>query len=104
MPRNTVIKTRLRNGLTGVLKSVHTAPVASFWVWYRVGSRHERTGRTGSSHWVEHMQFKGPAACPADSVERAVSRVGGVWNAMTWIDWTAYFETMRSASSCRARS
>jgi len=94
MPRNTVIKTRLRNGLTVVLKSVHTAPVASFWVWYRVGSRHERTGRTGSSHWVEHMQFKGTAAFPADSVERAVSRVGGMWNAMTWIDWTAYFETM----------
>jgi zinc protease len=40
------------------------------------------------------MQFKGTAAFPADSVERAVSRVGGVWNAMTWIDWTAYFETM----------
>ncbi len=96
MPQNAVTKTRLRNGLTVVLKSVHTAPIASLWVWYRVGSRHEPTGRTGSSHWVEHMQFKGTDAFPADSVERAVSRVGGVWNAMTWIDWTAYFETMPS--------
>ena len=77
-----------------VLKTVHTVPIVSFWVWYRVGSRHEHTGRTGSSHWVEHMQFKGTEAFPADSVERAVSRVGGVWNAMTWVDWTAYFETM----------
>jgi len=94
MSQNSVTKTRLRNGLTVVLKAVHTAPITSFWVWYRVGSRHERTGRTGSSHWVEHMQFKGTDAFPADSVERAVSRVGGVWNAMTWIDWTAYFETM----------
>ena len=91
MSQNSVTKTRLRNGLTVVLKAVHTAPITSFWGWYRVGSRHERTGRTGSSHWVEHMQFKGTDAFPADSVERAVSRVGGVWNAMTWIDWTAYF-------------
>ena len=94
MSQNHVTKTRLRNGLTVVLKTVHTVPIVSFWVWYRVGSRHEHTGRTGSSHWVEHMQFKGTEAFPADSVERAVSRVGGVWNAMTWVDWTAYFETM----------
>ena len=94
MSQNHVTKTRLRNGLTVILKTVHTVPIVSFWVWYRVGSRHEHTGRTGSSHWVEHMQFKGTEAFPADSVERAVSRVGGVWNAMTWVDWTAYFETM----------
>ena len=94
MSQNHVTKTRLRNGLTVILKTVHTVPIVSFWVWYRVGSRHEHTGRTGSSHWVEHMQFKGTEAFPADSVEQAVSRVGGVWNAMTCVDWTAYFETM----------
>ena len=58
MSQNHVTKTRLRNGLTVILRTVHTVPIVSFWVWYRVGSRHEHTGRTGSSHWVEHMQFK----------------------------------------------
>lgn len=91
---NSITKTHLRNGLTVILKEVHTAPVATFWVWYRVGSRNERTGRTGASHWVEHMQFKGTDKFPADTLERAVARVGGVWNAMTWVDWTTYFQTM----------
>ena len=87
-------KFRLDNGLTLILHEVHTAPVATFWVWYRVGSRHEHTGITGSSHWVEHMQFKGTKQYPADSADSEISRTGGVWNAMTWIDWTAYYETM----------
>lgn len=89
-----IVKTRLRNGLTVIIKEVHTAPVATFWVWYRVGSRNERNGHTGISHWVEHMQFKGTTAFPEDETERAISRVGGMWNAMTWLDWTAYFETV----------
>lgn len=94
METNSITRTRLRNGLTIILKEVHTAPVATFWVWYRVGSRNERTGRTGASHWVEHMQFKGTEKFPADALERAVARAGGVWNAMTWVDWTTYFETL----------
>ncbi|MDP6583162.1 MAG: insulinase family protein, partial [Anaerolineales bacterium] len=77
-----------------ILHEVHTAPIATFWVWYSVGSRHEHTGITGSSHWVEHMQFKGTKQYPADSADSEISRTGGVWNAMTWIDWTAYYETM----------
>jgi zinc protease len=87
-------KSRLRNGLTVILEEVHTAPVTTFWVWYRAGSRHEHTGITGSSHWVEHMQFKGTKQYPSDSADREISRTGGVWNAMTWIDWTTYYETM----------
>ncbi len=94
MSTNNILRSRLRNGLTVILKEVHTAPVATFWVWYRVGSRNERTGRTGASHWVEHMQFKGTDAFPADALERDVARAGGIWNAMTWLDWTTYFETM----------
>jgi len=57
MARSDVTKTRLPNGLTVLLKEVHTAPLVSWWVWYRVGSRHERPGHTGISHWVEHMMF-----------------------------------------------
>ncbi len=94
MARNKVFKTRLENGLTVLLKEVHTAPVISWWVWYRVGSRSERAGVTGISHWVEHMLFKGTRRFPASESDRRIARDGGVRNAMTWIDWTAYFETM----------
>jgi zinc protease len=89
-----VIRARLRNGLQILLKEIHTAPLISHWVWYRVGSRNEAPGITGISHWVEHMQFKGTPTFPASMLDRAISRDGGYWNAFTWIDWTAYFETM----------
>jgi zinc protease len=90
----TVTATRLRNGLQVRLKEVHTAPLISSWIWYRVGSRNERPGSTGISHWVEHMQFKGTPKYPAGLLDRVISRDGGIWNAFTWLDWTAYFETM----------
>src|SRR3990172_6512368 len=94
MPASKITKTRLQNGLAVLLKEVHTAPAISWWVWYRVGSRHERPGYTGISHWVEHMMFKGTRKFPGDFAWRAIARDGGYRNAMTWIDWTAYFETM----------
>jgi zinc protease len=90
------MKTTLDNGLTVVLKEMHHAPVTSFWVWYRVGSRNEIPGITGASHWVEHMMFKGSPEFPPGSLDRMVSREGGRFNAFTWIDFTAYFETMPS--------
>ena len=84
----------LSNGLKVFLKEIHTAPIISSWLWYRVGSRDEVQGRTGISHWVEHMQFKGTPQFPANVLDKAISREGGMWNAMTYLDWTAYFETM----------
>jgi len=92
-PKPTLV-TRLRNGLEVRLKEIHTAPLATCWVWYRVGSRNEIPGTTGISHWVEHMQFKGTPTFPAGVSDRAISRNGGVWNAFTWLDWTAYLETL----------
>jgi zinc protease len=91
---NTLTQTTLSNGLKVLLKEVHTAPIISSWLWYRVGSRDEVQGRTGVSHWVEHMQFKGTEQFPANLLDKAISREGGSWNAFTYIDWTAYFETM----------
>ena len=85
---------RLENGLEIKLKEIHTAPLISSWTWYRVGSRDELPGVHGISHWVEHMQFKGTERFPAEIVEKAVARAGGVWNAFTYLDWTTYFETM----------
>lgn len=93
-PRNGIMKTVLDNGLTVLLKENHNAPVATFWCWYRVGSRHERTGITGISHWVEHMLFKGTRAYPQAVVDKIVSRQGGFWNGLTWLDFTTYFETL----------
>ena len=84
----------LDNGLTIFLKEKHDAPIASFWTWYRVGSRNEIPGLTGISHWVEHMQFKGTPSIAKGSIFRDVSRVGGQLNAMTSMDWTAYYETL----------
>ena len=91
-----VHKSYLDNGLTVVLREMHHAPVTSFWVWYRVGSRNEIPGITGASHWVEHMMFKGSPHFPQGSLDRLVSREGGRFNAFTWIDFTAYFETLPS--------
>jgi zinc protease len=95
-PRNGagVLKAVLPNGLTVVIKENHNAPVATFWCWYRVGSRQESTGITGVSHWVEHMLFKGTQQFPGRTADRAVSREGGLWNGLTWLDFTTYFETL----------
>ena len=89
-----VTKTKLENGLSIQLKEIHTAPIISHWVWYRIGSRNEVQGKTGISHWVEHMQFKGTPKFPPGVLDKAISRDGGMWNAMTYLDWTTYFETM----------
>ncbi len=85
---------RLANGLLVLLKEMPTAPLVSHWVWYRVGSRDEIPGRTGISHWVEHMLFKGTERYPAGVLDRLISRVGGTWNAFTYLDWTTFFETL----------
>jgi zinc protease len=89
-----VTKHILSNGMTVLLKEVHTAPLISWWVLYRVGSRNERTGITGASHWVEHMLFKGTEKFPPGFLDKAIDRLGGAWNAQTFLDYTAYYETL----------
>lgn len=84
----------LENGLQIWLKEIHTAPIITHWIWYRVGSRNETSGLTGISHWVEHMQFKGTPRFPGNVLDKMIAREGGVWNAFTYMDWTAYFQTM----------
>jgi zinc protease len=86
----------LDNGLTILIKEMHHAPVASFWVWYRVGSGDERPGGTGISHWVEHMMFKGTPTFPKGELDRQIARRGGALNGMTWLDFTTYLETLPS--------
>jgi zinc protease len=83
----------LDNGLKVLVHAMHTAPLVSVWCWYRVGSRDEVPGRTGVSHWVEHMNFKGTTNIPRDEMKGIVERLGGMWNGYTWIDQTTYLET-----------
>ena len=89
-----IITETLENGLKIYLKEIHSAPIISHWIWFRIGARYEQPGLTGLSHWVEHMQFKGTQRTPGTQMDRMVSREGGLWNAFTHLDWTTYFETM----------
>ncbi len=89
-----VKKYTLENGLTVLLKEVHNAPIISWWVLYHIGSRNERTGQTGISHWVEHMMFRGTPKFPGGILDREIDRTGGLWNAQTALDYTAYYETL----------
>jgi len=83
----------LDNGLKVLVQEEHTAPLASVWCWYKVGSKDERAGQTGVSHWVEHMNFKGTTNIPRDQVKGIIEQFGGSWNGYTWIDQTTYLET-----------
>jgi zinc protease len=82
-------------GLVILTREIHTVPLVSQWIWYRVGSRNEVRGKTGISHWVEHMQFKGTPNTRSTSRPGHLAR-RGFWNAMTSLDWTTYFETLPS--------
>ena len=91
---STVVReTTLDNGLKVLIREVHTAPLASVWCWYRVGSKDEGPGVTGVSHWCEHMNFKGTKNIPRDQVKGIIEKFGGTWNGYTWIDQTTYLET-----------
>lgn len=92
-PIDGVREHRLANGLKLLIREEHTAPLASVWCCYRVGSRDERPGLTGVSHWCEHMNFKGTANIPRDQVKGIIEPFGGFWNGYTWIDMTTYVET-----------
>jgi zinc protease len=87
-------KHALDNGLTILLKESRHAPVTTFWIWYRVGSRNEVPGITGIAHWAEHMLFKGSEAFPKGQIDRQIARNGGVMNGFTWLDFTTFFETL----------
>lgn len=89
-----VTRHTLDNGLVVLLKEAHSAPIISWRILYRVGSRNERTGQTGISHWVEHMLFKGTEQFPAGYLDKAIDREGGSWNAGTSMDYTTYYETL----------
>src|SRR2546430_2236928 len=70
----------------------------STWVVYRIGSRNEVPGMTGSTHWVEHMLFKGGGKLGKGEIDKMISRLGGKMNAFTDTDYTMYFEAIPASS------
>jgi zinc protease len=84
----------LPNGLKVILLENHKTPLVTFQVWYRVGSRNEQWGKTGLSHMLEHMMFKGTEKIGPGQFSRIVEENGGNENAFTSADYTAYFENI----------
>jgi len=84
----------LENGLRVVFSEDHALPVVAVNLWYNVGSRNERPGRTGFAHLFEHMMFQGSQNVPNTEHIAHIERVGGSMNGSTWLDRTNYFETV----------
>jgi len=84
----------LANGLRVVLHPDRSLPLVAINLWYHVGSKNERPGRTGFAHLFEHMLFQGSAHVATNDHFRHVQQVGGVANGSTWYDRTNYYETV----------
>jgi len=86
-----VRRTVLDNGLVVLTKELHTSPIVSTMIWYRVGSRNETVGQTGKSHFLEHMLFKGTDRFKKGQIDLMTLKNGGGNNAFTSHDFTAYY-------------
>ncbi len=84
----------LDNGLKILLLEDHKSPAVTFQVWYRVGARNERDGKSGLAHFLEHMMFKGTPTTKPEEYSRIIAKNGGGSNALTRSDVTVYFATM----------
>ena len=85
---------RLANGLRIITVVDRTAPVAAVNIWYHVGSKDERPGRTGFAHLFEHLMFQGSENVSKAEHLSLVESIGGNANATTWLDRTNYFATV----------
>ena len=96
IPEDTMVRRGvLDNGLTYyVRKNDSPKKLAYFYLLVKAGSVVEQDNERGIAHFVEHMQFKGTEKYPDTVLDREISRAGGLWNAFTYLDWTAFYETM----------
>src|SRR4051812_5842335 len=85
---------RLGNGLRLLVLVDTSAPVLSYYTWFRVGSRHERPGKTGLAHLFEHLMFNESEGLKAGEFDRKLEENGAESNAATWLDWTYYYESL----------
>jgi len=90
----TVQRWRLDNGLTVLVLVDASAPIASYHTWFKVGSRHERPGKTGLAHLFEHLMFNETENLKAGAFDRKLEENGAETNAATWVDWTYYYELL----------
>ena len=88
--------TTLPNGLRVIVSEDHSTPIVHLSVWYHVGSRDERPGRTGFAHLFEHMMFKGSKNVQPESHTSIIASIGGRSNAYTQEDATVFWETLPS--------
>jgi zinc protease len=86
--------TKLPNGLTVILSEDHSTPIVHLQLWYHVGSKNEKSGRTGFAHLFEHMMFKGSKNVEPEQHTSMISSVGGQANAYTNEDTTVFWETV----------
>jgi len=90
----TIHRRRLPNGLDVVVAPDSSLPIVAVNLWYGVGSRNERPGRTGFAHLFEHMMFQGSEHVPKNGHFERIERAGGSLNGSTWFDRTNYYETL----------
>jgi zinc protease len=96
VPDIPIQRASLVNGLRVVLSPDDTAPIVAVNLWYDVGSKHEKPGRTGFAHLFEHMMFQGSEHVAKGEHFALIQAAGGTLNASTWLDRTNYFETVPS--------
>src|SRR5207249_1797495 len=87
-------ETTLSNGLKLITHEDHSTPVTNVQIWYHVGSKDEKPGRTGFAHLFEHLMFKGSAHIKPEEHDKIITNAGGVSNAYTQDDVTVYWETI----------
>jgi zinc protease len=92
-----VFKRVLSNGMTILVRPVHTIPKVSLQIWYDVGAKDEKTGEKGLAHLIEHMIFKGTESLLSESdINVLTHKLSGSCNAFTWYDYTGYLFEMPS--------
>jgi len=87
------IEYTLDNGLKILFQPYQSASSATFMVWYKVGSRNDKAGKTGISHFIEHLSFKNTDFFDKGQIVAEITRNGGIFNAYTSRDFTSYYET-----------
>ena len=94
LANDVVRRYRLGNGLKVLILVDRTAPVASYFTWFNVGSRHEQLGKTGLAHFFEHLMFNQTQNLEAGEFDRKLEESGAESNAATYVDWTYYYESL----------
>jgi zinc protease len=95
-PQLVAVQHQLPNGLQVLFCADHKVPIANVQLWYHVGSKNERPGRTGFAHLFEHLMFKGSANVAPEEHSHYIESIGGQLDATTDFDRTLYFETAAS--------